>query len=88
MAQEEKYRDSYAVAIIIDNKPISCLEKVSFDEDIIYDKSGNSIGVITDIVEDVLDIDQEVSLLRKENNIPAGVDKHAYINSKIAKDLD
>lgn len=88
MAQEEKYRDSYAVAIIIDNKPISCLEKVSFDEDIIYDKSGNSIGVITDIVEDVLDIDQEVSLLRKENNIPVGVDKHAYINSKIAKDLE
>ena len=88
MAQEDKYRDSYAVAIIIDNKPISCLEKVSFDEDIIYDKSGNSIGVITDIVEDVLDIDQEVSLLRKENNIPIGVDKHAYINGKIAKDLE
>ena len=88
MAQEEKYRDSYAVAIIIDNKPISCLEKVSFDEDVIYDKSGNSIGVITDIVEDVLDIDQEVSLLRKENNIPVGVDKHAYINGKIAKDLE
>ena len=38
MAQEDKYRDSYAVAIIIDNKPISCLEKVSLDEDIIYDK--------------------------------------------------
>lgn len=88
MAQEDKYRDSYAVAIIIDNKPISCLEKVSFDEDVIYDKSGNSIGVITDIVEDVLDIDQEVSLLRKENNIPIGVDKHAYINGKIAKDLE
>lgn len=88
MAQEEKYRDSYAVAIIIDNKPISCLEKVSFDEDVIYDKSGNPIGVITDIVEDVLDIDQEVSLLRKENNIPVGVDKHAYINGKIAKDLE
>ena len=88
MAQEDKYRDSYAVAIIIDNKPISCLEKVSFDEDIIYDKSGNSIGVITDIVEDVLDIDQEVSLLRKENNIPIGVDKHAYINGKIAKELE
>lgn len=88
MAQEEKYRDSYAVAIIIDNKPISCLEKVSFDEDVIYDKSGNSIGVITDIVEDVLDIDQEVSLLRKENNIPVGVDKHSYINGKIAKDLE
>lgn len=87
MAQEDKYRDSYAVAIIIDNKPISCLEKVSFDEDVIYDKSGNSIGVITDIVEDVLDIDQEVSLLRKENNIPIGVDKHAYINGKTAKDL-
>ena len=88
MAQEDKYRDSYAVAIIIDNKPISCLEKVSFDEDVIYDKSGNSIGVITDIVEDVLDIAQEVSLLRKENNIPIGVDKHAYINGKIAKDLE
>ena len=87
MAQEEKYRDSYAVAILIDDRPISCLEKVSFEDDIVYDKSGNAIGVITDIVEEVLDIDEEVSLLRRENNIPVGVEKHAYINDKIAKDL-
>lgn len=88
MAQEQKYRDSYAVAILIDNKPISCLEKVTFDGSIVYDASGDSIGIITDIVEDVLDIDEEVVLLRKEHNIPVSVDKHAYINDNLAKDLN
>lgn len=88
MAQEEKYRDSYAVAILVNNKPISCLEKVSFEGDIVYDKSGDAIGVMTDIVEEVLDINEEVFLLRKENHIPVGVDKYAYINDKIAQDLE
>lgn len=88
MAQEQKYRDSYAVAILIDNKPISCLEKVTFDGSIVYNASGDFIGIITDIVEDVLDIDEEVVLLRKEHNIPVSVDKHAYINDNLAKDLN
>lgn len=88
MAQEQKYRDSYAVAILIDNRPVSCMEKVTFDGDIVYNTSGDAIGVITDVVEDVLDIDKEVVILRKEHNIPVSVDKHAYINGKLAEDLN
>ena len=43
--------------------------------------------VITDIIEDVLDIDEEIRILRSESKIPVSVNKHAYINGKMAEDL-
>lgn len=87
MAQEEKYRDLYAVAILFEDSHTSCLEKVSFDKDIVFNEEGEAIGVITDIIEDVLDIDEEIRILRSERKIPVSVNKHAYINGKMAEDL-
>ena len=84
---ETKYRDAYILVKLHDGVSTTKNTKIEFCEEYAFDaQTDKDIGIIDDVVDDILILDSDLSFLRQNDLIPSN-EKPAFINSTDRKKL-
>lgn len=79
---ETNYRDAYILIALADGVSVVKNTKVCFGEEHAFDAlTGKQIGIIDNIVDDIIEIDEDLHYLRKNILIP-NTNKAAFVNGK------
>lgn len=84
---ETKYRDAYILIKLHDGVSTTKNTKIEFCEEYAFDaQTDKDIGIIDDVVDDILILDSDLRFLRQNDLIPSN-EKAAFINSTDRKKL-
>ena len=84
---ETKYRDAYILVKLHDGVSTTKNTKIEFCEEYAFDaQTDKDIGIIDDVVDDILILDSDLRFLRQNDLIPSN-EKPAFINSTDRKKL-
>lgn len=84
---ETKYRDAYILVKLHDGVSTTKNTKIEFCEEYAFDaQTDKDIGIIDDVVDDILILDSDLRFLRQNDLIPSN-EKPAFVNSTDRKKL-